>query len=150
MCKLWDDPNTKALMERLEIPEPNFSLCDDCGGKVHIGDWGICKGKFGSHDAPEKYRPFVGFWDPHIAPHAPGIPGTWIGSLREWDSILKREGKYVADDESRRHEAPEYRGDTKGMDAVFNRAVREFHGDMVVKDEYGRKRTIGSLLRDDD
>lgn len=152
MCDLWDDAEMKELLEHLGRPEPNFSTCDSCGGKIHVGDWPICWGQFGSHKPQGEYRPFIPFWDPHIAPlPAPGKGdrrGVYISSLGQWNTLMKQRGVELGSKYDK--EVPPFRGSTAGLDKHFNEAVRQHHGGMQVRDDNGRVTTIGNLLRDDD
>jgi hypothetical protein len=152
MCNQWDDEQQRVAFEMSGFPEPNFSMCEDCGGKVHVGDWPSCPDKrFGGHERMSRYQPFVAFWDPHIAPHAKGTKGTLITSLPQWERVMKENGnKYIPTANDRDRGPGPFRGSTEGMDRHFNEAVREYHGGMMVRDDNGRVTAIGNLLRDDD
>lgn len=151
MCDLWNDPEVKAELELAGWPEPPFSMCE-CGEKVHVGDWPVCKGtgNFGGHKPQGEYRPFIPFWDPHIAPIKKGQDprGVYISSLAQWNGLMHRNGVDMGSKYDR--EVPPWAPSTKGMDKHFNEAVRQHHGGMIVKDDNGRRTSIGNLLRDED
>lgn len=123
--------------------EPNFSICDECGGKVHVGDHPICAGKGMStgHLPTRSYQPFRSFWTRDLAKRKEWedpVRGTLIDSDRKHEKVM-RKGDWVIphkNDSERPHPGPS----AAGFSEAFNRAARETHGHLG----------LGDVLRDDD
>jgi hypothetical protein len=121
MCDLWESPEDREILERMGFPEPNYSICEDCGQKCHIGDWGICQGKFGGHQRMAAYHPFRSFVD--VMMDSKPIE---ITSARQWEGEMKKRGLYVRSkyDRERRPPSP----DNTSINRHYNEAVRAVHG----------------------
>lgn len=142
MCDLWDDPEVKKAMEERGWDEPPFSLCDDCGQKIHVGDWPICKGNFGSHKPQGRYRPFIAFWDPHVTTRDKWDDpkkGVYIDSLAKWNHMMHTNGWELADHKHDREREP-HKVTAPGFDRHFNEAVREHFGGVL---------PVGNFLTED-
>lgn len=140
MCKLYDTDGAKADIAAGLLVEPTFEMCPDCGGKIHLNDWPVCKGKYGGHEPQGRYRPFIPFFDPHIQKG-----GAYIDSLATWNRKMKENGWELANskhDRERPHPATNIHSAESNLrfNRAFNRAAQEIAGG--IEDLSG--------LRDDD
>ena len=56
-------------------------ICDDCGARLEIGDYPICRGDPAKHQKVPSYKPFPAFFDIAM--------GAQVSSLADWNRKMK-------------------------------------------------------------